>query len=33
MKKHLWLAINVLLIAAFALAACQPAATPTAAPT
>ena len=29
MKKHLWLAINVLLIAAFALAACQPAATPT----
>jgi len=33
MKKHLWLAINVLLIAAFALAACQPAATPTAEPT
>jgi arabinogalactan oligomer/maltooligosaccharide transport system substrate-binding protein len=29
MKKHLWLAINVLLIAAFALAACQPAATAT----
>jgi arabinogalactan oligomer / maltooligosaccharide transport system substrate-binding protein len=28
MKKHYWLAINVLLIAAFALAACQPAATP-----
>ncbi len=28
MKKHFWLAINVLLIAAFALAACQPAATP-----
>jgi arabinogalactan oligomer/maltooligosaccharide transport system substrate-binding protein len=33
MKKHLWLAINVLLIAAFALAACQPAATPTTEPT
>jgi arabinogalactan oligomer/maltooligosaccharide transport system substrate-binding protein len=28
MKKHLWLAISVLMIAAFALAACQPAATP-----
>jgi len=33
MKKKLWLALNLLLVAAFALAACQPAATPTAAPT
>jgi arabinogalactan oligomer/maltooligosaccharide transport system substrate-binding protein len=32
MKKNLWLALNLLVAAAFALAACQPAATPTAAP-